>query len=255
MPGLTAYFGLLEVGKLKEGETVVVSGAAGAVGSVVGQIAKLKGARAVGIAGGAEKCSHVLDELGFRRDDRLQVRERLQGAAPALPGRDRRLFRQRRRGDPGCRAGSAATPRARRPLRRDLAVQRHRRHARPVQLHVAAGQPGHHDRLSRVRLRRSLRRGGAGDGRLDGRRQAQDVRGHRDRRRGEVPGHAAAAVPRREHGQARARGRDRTRPRALRTARRPSARETPRVRGAPPAPGSPGWASGSESPAAGPRTW
>jgi NADPH-dependent curcumin reductase CurA len=65
MPGLTAYFGLLEVGKLKEGDTVVVSGAAGAVGSVVGQIAKLKGCRAVGIAGGQEKCSHVLEELGF----------------------------------------------------------------------------------------------------------------------------------------------------------------------------------------------
>jgi NADPH-dependent curcumin reductase CurA len=65
MTGLTAYFGLLEVGKLKEGETVVVSGAAGAVGSIVGQIAKIKRARAVGIAGGAEKCAWITDELGF----------------------------------------------------------------------------------------------------------------------------------------------------------------------------------------------
>ncbi|HEY1509213.1 MAG TPA: NADP-dependent oxidoreductase [Solirubrobacteraceae bacterium] len=65
LTGLTAYFGLLEVCKLKEGETVVVSGAAGAVGSVVGQIAKLKGCRAVGIAGGAEKCAWIVDELGF----------------------------------------------------------------------------------------------------------------------------------------------------------------------------------------------
>ena len=65
MPGMTAYFGLLEIGKPKEGETVVVSGAAGAVGSVVGQIAKIKGCRAVGIAGGEEKCRHVVDELGF----------------------------------------------------------------------------------------------------------------------------------------------------------------------------------------------
>ena len=56
MPGMTAYFGLLDVGKPSEGETVVVSGAAGAVGSVVGQIAKIKGCRVVGIAGGAEKC-------------------------------------------------------------------------------------------------------------------------------------------------------------------------------------------------------
>jgi NADPH-dependent curcumin reductase CurA len=65
MPGLTAYFGLLEIGRLSEGDTVVVSGAAGAVGSVVGQIAKIKGARAVGIAGGEEKVRHVTEDLGF----------------------------------------------------------------------------------------------------------------------------------------------------------------------------------------------
>jgi len=65
MPGMTAYFGLLEVGAPKEGETVVVSGAAGAVGSLVGQIAKLKGCRVVGIAGGPEKCAWIVDELGF----------------------------------------------------------------------------------------------------------------------------------------------------------------------------------------------
>jgi NADPH-dependent curcumin reductase CurA len=65
MPGMTAYFGLLDIGKPNEGDTVVVSGAAGAVGGVVGQLAKLKGARAVGIAGGAEKCAYVVDELGF----------------------------------------------------------------------------------------------------------------------------------------------------------------------------------------------
>ena len=65
MPGWTAYFGLLEVGQPKAGETVVVSAASGAVGSLVGQIAKIKGCRAVGIAGGAEKCRYVVDELGF----------------------------------------------------------------------------------------------------------------------------------------------------------------------------------------------
>jgi NADPH-dependent curcumin reductase CurA len=65
MPGLTAYFGLLEVGQPKAGETVVVSAAAGAVGSVVGQIAKIKGCRAVGIAGGPDKCRYVMNELGF----------------------------------------------------------------------------------------------------------------------------------------------------------------------------------------------
>jgi NADPH-dependent curcumin reductase len=64
MPGMTAYFGLLEVGQPKAGETVVVSGAAGAVGQVVGQIAKIKGCRAVGIAGGADKCDY-LRSIGF----------------------------------------------------------------------------------------------------------------------------------------------------------------------------------------------
>ncbi len=65
MPGMTAYFGLLDVGQLKDGETVVVSGAAGAVGSVVGQIAKAHGCRVIGIAGGADKCAYLVNELGF----------------------------------------------------------------------------------------------------------------------------------------------------------------------------------------------
>jgi NADPH-dependent curcumin reductase CurA len=66
MPGLTAYFGLTEVGEMKEGDTVVISGAAGAVGSVAGQIAKAKGAaNVVGIAGGPDKCQWIVDELGF----------------------------------------------------------------------------------------------------------------------------------------------------------------------------------------------
>ncbi len=63
--GLTAYFGLLEVGQLKAGDTVVVSGAAGATGMVAGQIAKIKGCRVVGIAGGPEKCGYIVKELGF----------------------------------------------------------------------------------------------------------------------------------------------------------------------------------------------
>jgi NADPH-dependent curcumin reductase CurA len=65
MPGFTAYFGLLDIGKPQPGQTVVVSGAAGAVGGVVGQIAKIQGCRAVGIAGGAAKCAYIVDELGF----------------------------------------------------------------------------------------------------------------------------------------------------------------------------------------------
>ena len=65
MPGMTGYFGLLKTGEPKAGETVVVSGAAGAVGSLVGQIAKIKGCRVVGIAGGPEKCKFLVEELGF----------------------------------------------------------------------------------------------------------------------------------------------------------------------------------------------
>ncbi len=85
MPGMTAYVGLLEIGKPQPGETVVVAAASGAVGSVVGQIAKIKGARAVGIAGGPQKCRYVRDELGF--DDCLDhhapgLAERLDAACP-----------------------------------------------------------------------------------------------------------------------------------------------------------------------------
>ena len=65
MPGVTAWIGLLDLGQPKAGETVVVSAAAGAVGSVVGQLAKQRGCRAIGIAGGADKCRHVVEDLGF----------------------------------------------------------------------------------------------------------------------------------------------------------------------------------------------
>ncbi len=85
MPGMTAYFGLLDVGQPKPGETVVVSGAAGAVGQTVGQVAKLKGCRVVGIAGGAAKCDFVVKELGFDAciDYRAgDVRDALKKACP-----------------------------------------------------------------------------------------------------------------------------------------------------------------------------
>ena len=80
--GLTAYFGLLDVGRPEPGQTVVVSGAAGSVGSIAGQIARIKGCRAIGIAGGEDKCRWLVDELGFdaaidyKRDDaRAQLRQ------------------------------------------------------------------------------------------------------------------------------------------------------------------------------------
>ncbi|KQY88699.1 NADP-dependent oxidoreductase [Pelomonas sp. Root1444] len=65
MPGFTAYVGLLDIGAPQPGETVVVAAATGAVGAVVGQLAKLKGARVIGIAGGTDKCRHAVDDLGF----------------------------------------------------------------------------------------------------------------------------------------------------------------------------------------------
>jgi len=85
MTGLTAYFALLETGKAREGDTVVVSGAAGAVGSVAGQIAKIKGCRVIGIAGGPEKCRVVTEEFGFDAciDYRMpHLRGRLRELAP-----------------------------------------------------------------------------------------------------------------------------------------------------------------------------
>lgn len=85
MPSFTAYVGLLEIGRPQPGETVVVAAATGAVGSVVGQIAKLKGARVVGIAGGEEKCRYAVEELGFdacvdHRDP--QMAQQLAAACP-----------------------------------------------------------------------------------------------------------------------------------------------------------------------------
>ena len=86
MPGHTAYVGLLDIGKVQAGETVVVSAASGAVGAVVGQIARIKGCRVVGIAGSSEKCKYVVDSLGFdaclsHRSDRLS--EELKAACPS----------------------------------------------------------------------------------------------------------------------------------------------------------------------------
>jgi NADPH-dependent curcumin reductase len=85
MPGMTGYFGLMDIGQPHAGETLVVSGAAGAVGQTVGQLAKIMGLRAVGIAGGAAKCNWVVEQLGFdacidyKRDD---VREALKAHCP-----------------------------------------------------------------------------------------------------------------------------------------------------------------------------
>ena len=85
MPGLTAYVGLLDIGQPQPGETVVVAAATGAVGAVVGQIAKIKGCRVVGIAGGAQKCAYARDELGFDECVDHQAPELPQRLAAACP--------------------------------------------------------------------------------------------------------------------------------------------------------------------------
>ncbi len=122
--GITAWFGVEEIGMPQEGETFVVSAAAGAVGSVAGQLAKLRGARVVGIAGGAEKCAWLVDELGFDAAvDRHDAQWREQPAG-GLPRRRRRRFRERRRRDHAGGLRDAEPERARAALRPDLRVQR-----------------------------------------------------------------------------------------------------------------------------------
>ena len=106
MPGMTAYFGLLDVGKPHRARPSS-SRAAGAVGMVVGQIAKIKGCRAVGIAGGREKCDYLVRDR-LRRRNRLQVGRREAHAAPALSAGRRRVLRQRRRRDSRHRATQIA---------------------------------------------------------------------------------------------------------------------------------------------------
>ena len=172
LPGMTAYFGLLDTGELADGETVVVSGAAGAVGSLVGQIAKIKGCRVVGIAGGPAKCAWLTDELGFDAaiDYHAQnVAKELRTLCPQ--GID--VYFDNVGGEILDAALTRLARGARdRDLRRGVAVQRDHGGAGTGELPVAAGVSGLDERHGRVRLRRSLRRGGGAAGRLAGRRAA-----------------------------------------------------------------------------------
>jgi NADPH-dependent curcumin reductase CurA len=128
MPGVTAWVGLNHIIEPKAGETVVVSAASGAVGSVVGQLAKAKGCRVVGLAGGADKCAYVVDELGFdacidykQHPDFKQPGRRAGRRRAARRGRQ---LRKRRRPDPG--RGAVAHERLwpRRAVRHDLGLRR-----------------------------------------------------------------------------------------------------------------------------------
>ncbi len=140
MTGLTAYVGMLDIGRPEPGETVVVSAAAGAVGSVAGQLAKIQGARVVGIAGGPEKCPLACRRAGIRRGGRLQGAGLARSAEGGDPRRDRRRLRERRRRDHGGCLRAPERPRARGAVRTDLRLQRRRtgRLGRPAQLRQPA---------------------------------------------------------------------------------------------------------------------
>ena len=156
--GATAYFGMTGVGRPQPGETVVVSAAAGATGSVAGQIAKIAGARVVGIAGGPEKCRVVVEEFGF--DACIDYREGDLAAAlkEHCPRGVERLLRQRRWTDPGRGAGPPGAQGASRALRRHLQLS-DRRAPGTGQLREPAGQDSAHAGVQRAGRVGPLRRG------------------------------------------------------------------------------------------------
>ena len=130
MPGMTAYTGLLNIGQPKPGETLVVAAASGAVGSVVGQIAKLKGCRVVGIAGGPEKVDYLTDELGFRRRSRSQSAGIRRSPGRSMPAGRRYLLRECWRQGLECGLSVVEQFCPRSGLRTDRALQRYRPAAR-----------------------------------------------------------------------------------------------------------------------------
>ena len=149
MTGMTAYFGFFELGVPRAGDTVVVSAAAGAVGSIVGQLAKINGCTVIGIAGGKDKCDYVTGTLGFDVLPRLQNRcPHAQATWSSSPRsgftRRRRLFRQRRWRNSQRKPRLPFLRRSSRDLRSHLSVQRDRDHARAQQLHEPAGQASPH---------------------------------------------------------------------------------------------------------------
>jgi len=158
--GATAYIGMTDVGRPQPGDTVVVSAAAGATGSVAGQIAKIAGARVVGIAGGPEKCRAVVEDFGFdacidyKNDDPRRRAER------ALPQAGQCLLRQRRRTGPQRGAGPAGHERSGGALRCHLQLPE-RRAPRTGQLREPSVEDRDHAGIQRARsvgpLRRSIR--------------------------------------------------------------------------------------------------
>ena len=166
MPGLTAYVGLLDIAALRDGDVVFVSGAAGAVGSLAGQIAKLRGHTVIGSAGSPEKVAHVLDDLGFDAafDYHDGVRKQLRAAAP--DGID--VYFDNVGGEHlEAAIAHAQHVRPRRDVRRDLDLQRDRAAARPAQPLPGRGQAAdaarlHHHRPRATATATSCRRSAPG---------------------------------------------------------------------------------------------
>ena len=149
MPGMTAYFGLLEIGRPIPGDTVVVSAASGAVGAIVGQIAKLNGCRVVGIAGSDKKVAYVIDELGFDAGINHRSTEDMGAALDAAcpDGIDVYFDNVGGRADHRCRHGTARLPGACRHLRPDLPVQPRNAAAGSQRATTTTHQTGPHGRL------------------------------------------------------------------------------------------------------------
>ena len=206
MPGMTAYFGLLDIGKPEPGQTVVVSGAAGAVGTVVGQIAKIKGCRAVGIAGGKEKCDFLTQTLGFDAAidyKSADVKAALRQHCPK--GVD--VYFDNVGGDILDIVLTQLARKARIVICGAISQYNSTtRRQRPSELPVAAGQSRQHDGHGGVRLRGSLRRRRPRNGWLDQERSVEDARRHR-RRIGNIPGDIVEVVQGRELRQAGVEGR------------------------------------------------
>ena len=202
MPGITAYIGLLDIGAPKAGETVVVSAASGAVGCVVGQIAKMRGCRAVGIAGGAAKCALVMGEFGFDACIDYKagpIKDELKKHCPR--GVD--VFFDNVGGEILEAVLARLAVKARIGICGAISqINFAGRRAGAEELHVAAGEPRPHGRLRRPRPRGSVPRGPGGDVRLSQGRPPQDPGGRGRGRRDGVPASAAQAVLGRELRQA-----------------------------------------------------
>ena len=178
MPGMTAYFGLLDTGQPKPGDTVVVSAAAGAVGSLVGQIAKIKNCRVVGIAGGAEKCRYIVHELGFDAAIDYKSEDVRQSLRKHCPEGINVYF-----DNVGGTILEAALSNLARGARIVIcgAISQYNNTGpgpRAQQLHVSADESREHEGHAGNRLRRSLRTGRSGNGGMDGSGQTEVARAH-----------------------------------------------------------------------------